>query len=317
MSFLAAAAVWAAIVALAALDGVWHGLSGREFVIALGVAAALFAFELFLAVPRVLEPVQRTLGARGGLLAPLVPLFALLIYSSSASHDWKAMLAGAAYVVVPALLVASSTGKQAGTWEDYAALLLLWLPVQFHWLQHLFPYPPQLTHSLTILLALSTGLAAFVLLRRLEGVGYALEWRREFTWVFPLLFAVYAAIAIPLGMKIGFLAWARSFKRVRSLPMTAIAILFLTAWPEEFLFRGLLQNLLSRTLNNSWAGLIVTSAIFGISHIFHAPYPNWKYVLLASIAGLFYGGAWMKTRSLVPGTLIHALVDILWHVLFR
>ena len=57
--------------------------------------------------------------------------------------------------------------------------------------------------------------------------------------------------------------------------------------------------------------------IFGLSHIFHAPYPNWKYVLLATIAGLFYGHAWMKTGSLLPGVLVHALVDISWHVLFR
>jgi membrane protease YdiL (CAAX protease family) len=35
------------------------------------------------------------------------------------------------------------------------------------------------------------------------------------------------------------------------------------------------------------------------------------------MAGLFYGHAWMKTRSLVPGTLVHALVDISWHILFR
>jgi membrane protease YdiL (CAAX protease family) len=40
-------------------------------------------------------------------------------------------------------------------------------------------------------------------------------------------------------------------------------------------------------------------------------------VLMASIAGIFYGLAWMRTRSLVPGVLIHAAVDISWHILFR
>jgi membrane protease YdiL (CAAX protease family) len=317
MSFPVAAAVWAAIVALAALDGIWRGFSGSRFAVALGVAAVLFAFELFLAAPRVLDRTGRLLGAWGGILAPLLPLFALLVYSFGVNHNWKLMLAGAAYAVLPALLVASSTGKPPGTWQDYAAVLLIWLPVEFRGMYRLFPYPPPLTHTLTILMALSTGVAAFVLLRRLDGVGYAVEWSRGFAWNFGLLFVVYAAIAIPLGMKIGFLAWAPSLARVRSLPLSAIGILFFTAWPEEFLFRGLLQNLLSRTLNNPWAGLVVASAIFGLSHIFHAPYPNWKYVLLATIAGLFYGRAWMKTGSLVPGVLLHALVDILWHILFR
>ncbi|MGH9689110.1 MAG: lysostaphin resistance A-like protein, partial [Candidatus Acidiferrales bacterium] len=89
------------------------------------------------------------------------------------------------------------------------------------------------------------------------------------------------------------------------------------AWPEEFLFRGLLQNLLSKSLKSSWLGLFVAAVIFGFSHILHAPFPNWKYVALASIAGIFYGLAWMRTRSPVPGVLIHALVDISWHILFR
>jgi len=317
MSFLAALAVWAAIVALAAFWGVWLGLAGRRFVIALGVAAALFAFELFHAAPPFLSRVRRILRTRGGAIAPLVPLFAVLVYAFGVTGDLKMMLAGAAYAVVPALLLASSTGKSPGTWEDYAAAVLFWLPVEFHWLYRLFPSPPQLTHTLTVLMALSTGVAAFLLLRRLDGIGYAIEWRRGFGWRVALHFAAFAAIAIPLGMRIHFLTWDPSFARVRSLPIVALGILFFTAWPEEFLFRGLLQNLLSRSFNNKWAGLLVASLIFGLSHILHAPYPNWKYVLLAAIAGLFYGHVWMKTGSLLPGALVHGLVDIPWHVLFR
>jgi membrane protease YdiL (CAAX protease family) len=309
--------MWAAIVAVAAFWGVWMGLAGRPFIVALGVAAALFAFELFLAAPPVLARVQRILRTRGGTIAPLVPLFALLVYAFGVTGSWKTMLAGAAYAVVPALLVAGSAGKSPGTWEDYAAAILFWLPVEFRWLYRLFPYPPQLTHTLTVLMALSTGVAAFVLLRRLDGTGYAIAWGRGFGWQVTLHFLAFAAIAIPLGMRIHFIAWDPNFARVRSLPIVALGILFFTAWPEEFLFRGLLQNLLSRTFGNQWAGLAVASLIFGLSHIFHAPYPNWKYVLLASIAGLFYGHVWMRTGSLLPGALVHGLVDITWHVLFR
>jgi membrane protease YdiL (CAAX protease family) len=318
MSVPAAVAVWAIVLAAAALEGVRHGLHGRPFAIALGVAAALFGFELFLAAPRVLAGIRGSFGGRGGILAPIVPLFATLIYGAAVTGDWRMMLAGAAYAVVPALLLASSAGKSSGTWEDYVAAIALWLPVGFRWMYSLFPYPPSLTHTLTILMALSTGVAAFVLVRRLDGVGYAVEWRRGFSANFALHFAIYAAIAIPLGIKIGFIAFDPAFSRMRaSFPLEALGILLFTAWPEEFLFRGLLQNLLSRTFKNEWAGLIAASGIFGLSHILHSPYPNWKYVLLATIAGLFYGHVWMRTRSLVPGTLAHALVDISWHVLFR
>ncbi|HEX4002194.1 MAG TPA: type II CAAX endopeptidase family protein [Candidatus Acidoferrales bacterium] len=325
VSFLAVGFVWAIVVAAAASLGLRAGFSGRHFEIALGVAAALFAFELFLALPGIQNAVLASFGNRGGILAPLVALSAVLVYSWGVAGGWRMMLIGAAYATVPALLLASSRAKAPGTWEDYAALLILWLPVEFRWMYHLFPYPAPLTHTLTILMALSTGVAAFVLLRRMPGVGYALEWRRGFAFHFGFNFLVFSAIAIPLGLKLGFLHWKPALPAIHAISLSGpagaalsgIGILLFTAWPEEFLFRGLLQNLLSKSFRSEWTGLVVASVIFGFSHILHAPFPNWKYVCLATIAGFFYGRAWMKTGSLVPGVLIHAAVDTLWHILFR
>ncbi|MFY9692025.1 MAG: type II CAAX endopeptidase family protein [Candidatus Acidiferrales bacterium] len=325
VSSLAVGIVWAIVVAAAAFLGLRAGFSGRHFADGLGVAAALFAFELLLALPSVQNAVLASLGNRGGTLAPIVPLFAVLVYSSSVAGGWRWMLIGAAYAVIPALLLASSRDNAPGTWEDYAALVILWLPVEFRWMYRLFPYPAPLTHTLTILMALSTGVAAFVLLRRMPGVGYALEWRRGFAFHFGFNFVIFSAIAIPLGLKLGFLHWKPTLPAIRAISLSgplgavvsAVGILLFTAWPEEFLFRGLLQNLLSKSFQSEWAGLIVASVVFGFSHILHAPFPNWKYVCLATIAGFFYGRAWMKTGSLVPGVLIHAAVDTLWHILFR
>jgi membrane protease YdiL (CAAX protease family) len=321
LGFPCAFVVWAAVVVAAGFEGMRRGFRGHAFVIALSVAAVLFGFELFLAAPRVLAWAQRSLGGRAAYLGPLVPLFAVLVYSLSVSGSWALLLLGAAYCVLPAILLASSAGKSPGTWEDYAALALIWLPavlpVPVRLLYRVFPYPPPLTHTLTILLALGTAVAGFVLLRRLDGVGYAIAWGRGFTANFVLHFAIFAAIAIPLGITLGFLAFQPSLERARSSPLTVLGILFFTAWPEEFLFRGLLQNLLSRAMKNQWAGLAVASVVFGFSHIFHAPFPNWKYVLLATVAGLFYGHCWIRTRSLLPGAFVHALVDISWHILFR
>jgi membrane protease YdiL (CAAX protease family) len=306
--------VWAAIVIATAFMGAWLGYSGPRFVVALSIAAALFGFELFLAVPPVLARTQRLLGG-GSFVVGLVPLIAVVAYSSLVGGDWKALLGGVLYVVVPILLLTSVSGRAPGQWEDYAAVTILWVPVWLQWVYRVFPYPTQLTHVLSVLLALSIGIAGFLLLRGVDNVGYALEWRRGFAWNFGFHFLVLAAIAIPVGLRLHFLVWAPSIHRLQ--PLVIIGILFFTAWPEELLFRGLLQNLLSRTFANEWAALIVTSIIFGFSHILHAPAPNWKYVLLASIAGFFYGRAWMKTKSLVPGVIMHALVDICWHVLFR
>jgi len=322
MNLATTSAVWTVIVGLATFYGIRLGYTGRSFALALGVAAALFAFELFFAAPRVLERARHLFGEHGAVLAPLVPLFAVLIYTIGVTGNWKTALLGAAYTVLPALLAATCIGKPAGQWQDYAAVLLIWLPIELRWqgltfLYLLFPYPPQLMHTLTILLALSTGVAAFVLLRRLDGIGYAVEWRRGFAWNVIFHFAVFAIIAVVLGLRIGFLTYAPSLSRLRTAPIEVVGILLFTAWPEEFLFRGVLQNILSRTFKNQWAGLAVASVAFGFAHIFHAPFPNWKYVFLATVAGLFYGRTWIKTGSLFPGAIVHALVDILWHVLFR
>jgi membrane protease YdiL (CAAX protease family) len=310
-------AVWVPIVVFVILLGFRLGYGGRRYGITLSVAAVLFAFEFFLACPSVLERARKFLGGHGRVLAPLVPLFAVLFYTTTVTGKWTWALAGAAYCVVPALLLASSAGEPPGSWEDYAAALIVWLPVEFRWMYHLFPYPTELSHTLTILLALSTGIAAFVLLRRMDGIGYEIVWRRGFGVNAAIHFLIFVAIAVPLGMHLGFLKFDPAVARLRSLPLATVGITFFTAWPEEFLFRGVLQNLLSRTLKNQWTGLAITAVIFGFSHILHAPFPNWKYVFLATIAGLFYGHVWMKTGSLFPGALMHALVDISWHLLFR
>jgi uncharacterized protein len=310
-------AVWVPIVVFVILLGFRLGYGGRRYGMALSVAAVLFAFEFFLACPPVLERARKLLGEHGGVVAPLLPVFAVLIYTTTVTGNWRFALAGAAYCVLPALLLANSSGRPPGTWEDYAAAMLLWLPVEFRWMYHVFPYPPELTHTLTVLLALSTGIAAFILLRRLDGIGYAIVWRRGFGANVAIHFLIFAAIAVTVGMQINFLKFDPTLFRLRTLPLATVGITFFTAWPEEFLFRGVLQNLLSRTSKNQWTGLAIASTVFGFAHILHTPFPNWKYVFLATVAGLFYGHVWMKTGSLLPGALVHALVDISWHVLFR
>ncbi len=64
---------------------------------------------------------QGALGQRGAVVAALVPLFAVLIYSSGVSGNWKYMLIGAAYAVLPTLLLAASAGRSGATCVDYAA----------------------------------------------------------------------------------------------------------------------------------------------------------------------------------------------------
>jgi len=293
------------------------GFEGARFFGVMAVCAVLLGGELFPAAPSVRERLLQWLGSRRGALAVLAPLFAFIAYAAIVSLGWKLAFVGVEYILLPGLLLAAMPRRENATVADYLCVLLIWLPVEFRWMYALFPYPPPLTHVLTILLAVNAGLAAFVFTRRFPGIGYAAEWRAGYAAAVAIHFLAFAAIAIPLGELLGFIHFDPSMARFRSVPVFAIGIFVFTAWPEEFLFRGLIQNLFSRSLRNEWWGLIAASFVFAASHLNNGGFPNWRYAILATIAGFFYGRVWMKTRSLLPGAIVHGLVDILWHLLFR
>jgi membrane protease YdiL (CAAX protease family) len=106
---------------------------------------------------------------------------------------------------------------------------------------------------------------------------------------------------------------------VLTLVADFIGIYLTVAIPEEFLFRGILQNLLVKTFQSSrheFYGLLVASVIFGLSHLHHAPVPNWRYAIMATVAGVFYGNAWRVRKRTSSSAFTHALVDTVWHFWF-
>jgi membrane protease YdiL (CAAX protease family) len=222
-----------------------------------------------------------------------------------------------AYALLPALLLSSVRGRPPGAWQDYAAAVALWLPVELRWLLDVWPLSGEFRYVLTTLLAINAGIAGFLLVRRLDGIGYAVAWGRRWSWLVLGHFAVFAALAIPLGQAIGFIAFEPHAERVKLLPLTLAGTLLFTAWPEEFLFRGLLQNLFEKSLRSPLAGLLVGAGVFGLSHINNLGFPNWRYVLLATLAGLFYGRVWQKTGSIFASAVVHTLVNTVWGLLFR
>jgi uncharacterized protein len=203
--------------------------------------------------------------------------------------------------------------EQRGTWCDYAVLLLLGLAVDLRWFE---PAWPAHLHSIAKILLLDLGLYGFLVIRGLKncGIDFRAKWRDLKIGLRELAF--YMPIAIPLGVALGFL----HFHRV-GLPWW-----FLLAWlytavfiaiPEEIFFRGWMQNLVERRIGRV-PGLIVTSLIFGLSHFNkRAVHFNWQYVLMATIAGIFYGRAWRAERRVAASAITHASVDTLWSIWLR
>lgn len=77
---------------------------------------------------------------------------------------------------------------------------------------------------------------------------------------------------------------------------------------EEMLFRGFLQPMLSYWLG-AWAGLILASLVFGLVHPF-----SMTYVVIASLAGFYFGATLWLTDNLLVAILAHAVYDF-WALL--
>lgn len=300
-----------------AFAGMWRGYGGMQFAFALATFAALFAVQVCLAAENVAARLAASFHPVR-LLLPILPFLVYLAYALGAGiFSWRLTGLALVYALAPCTLLFAADGKAPGAWQDYAAVLCIWLPPEMHLLQTAFPFPSAgLSHPLWAAYAISAGLIAFLLVRRLEGVGYRVAWGRSTAAAILLNLAWFLPVAIVLGRWIHFIEFGPTVARARALPLVALGILFFNAWPEEFLFRGLLQNLLSSTMRSEWAGLIFASVIFGLAHLNNGGFPNWRYALLATLAGLAYGSAWRATRSIFASALVHACVNTLWYAFF-
>lgn len=97
---------------------------------------------------------------------------------------------------------------------------------------------------------------------------------------------------------------------------------------EEFFFRVLLQERLAIMLRSPWGGLVASAVFFGLVHapgfylrttatqetlgahpslLMAAGYS----IVLTSLAGLFLGVLWIRTKNLVVLAIVHAATDLL------
>jgi len=97
---------------------------------------------------------------------------------------------------------------------------------------------------------------------------------------------------------------------------TFVMFLWVVALAEEFFFRAFLQRLLARAWRSETAGLLAASTIFGLAHLPFRHFPNWRFAIVAAVAGVFYGLAFLKAGSVRASMVTHALVVTTWRVFF-
>ena len=169
--------------------------------------------------------------------------------------------------------------------------------------------------------------------RLLESPVAGAAWPTAPTIVSPVLgvaIAVYFAVALtPLAQSLRGLRWRKAYAAaVRRgfahipglLPNTAVeraafALLSLTAGLcEEVLYRGFLIRFLHEcgVAMPLVGALAVSALVFGLAHA----YQGFKGVVGTTIGGLSLGLMFLLSGSLIPGIVVHALMDLqMVHVL--
>lgn len=285
------------------------------------VAAAVLALIPYLSVaffPAAAARLVRRLPAWAQIAVPAlfaIPYVLVALASGVFRFEWFGL-----YLLLPvgitALLMqaAKIDPDQRGTWRDFLVLVALGLAVDLRWFEGAWPAHLAVFNKI---LLLDAGIYGFVLIRQLGGTGFDLRLRRN-----DLLFglreaAFYTPIALSLGLALGFLHAHAVWPGVGAIAGAWIFTFFFVAVPEELFFRGWLQNLLEKRIGRV-AALLVTAVLFGLAHFNKRTATfNWRYVLLAALAGIFYGRAWRAERRVGASAVTHATIDAIWSLWLR
>ncbi len=257
------------------------------------------------------SPIDRLLR----VLTPALLAIPYAIFSIPRGEFHWTFFAGLALlpVALSALLEYSHLDRRFAC-QDCFALLAIALILELRVFSGAWPYPG--LGSLPKLYLADVALYLYLVVRRLDGVGYSFIPRlndfkvgiRE--WLFFLPFA------LGLGFLTHFIGFYPRHPSLGHVVGALLITFLLTAVAEELFFRGILQNLLTPRIGQPKA-LILTACLFGLSHFHKGAAFNWRYVILAAIAGIFYGRAWLVKRHLFASSLTHTLVDVVWGLWFR
>ena len=282
------------------------------------VAAAVILLSVILALfSERLQRLLQTAFARRPALIRTAPLALTALFAATAAYY------GAFSLPLLLLVLIYTLAPVACVWlgmSDLVAILLLWLPLEFGVGASLIPARAQGSlHAVAYGISIMLALALFLLFRRNKGMKYNLPRRWTdlrnsaigYVTLFPALLAV--------GLLTGFLDPPHAPRVSVATALVRVLLIFAgTALPEEILFRGLIQNWLVRRFGPSNLTIAAAALIFGCSHLDNGPQPlpNWRYALVASIAGFAFGKVFQKSTSITASALLHTAVNTTKHLWF-
>ena len=126
-------------------------------------------------------------------------------------------------------------------------------------------------------------------------------------------FTILAVVAMTLTVLAGYARWDP--KLPPWWPLWLWSMVFLTALPEEAVFRHLIQGGLQNWLGGAGRerllAAVVAGVLFGLAHFGG----GWTFVALATVAGIGYGWIYAATGSIAAAILAHTGLNLL-HLLF-
>lgn len=223
--------------------------------------------------------------------------------------------------------------KQALLWQDIGILAVLWISLEFGRIGTIYLPPVHSFVSLTMIFGLL--LLLYIYLIRLDfPLGYTFRLTTR-EWTIALFhFMILFVILVVIGGQTGFIRIADRLPGFQELLEKLVFIGFFVAIPQEILFRGVLYTLIEKKLQNRrynvlWA-LLISSLIYGLAHIndLYAPIINltfngrtipipWAFMIMSTMAGLFYGWVYIRTRKVAASALTHFLINASWFIFFN
>lgn len=250
-------------------------------------------------------------------LAPFA--VALLAARAADLVDTRGLLA------IAALVAACRMGEHAapGPWQGFGLALMLVLsagllvhavpgfanPVALDGVRmsaDSLPYTKYLNLDKGVLGLLLLALHAPARARRLPTAGAAAAalWQ----------FAIVTGAVMTLTVAVGYARWDP--KLPEWWPLWLASMVFLTALPEEALFRHVIQGGMHSWLGGGsrrrWTAAVGSAALFGLAHAGGGA----LYVVLATIAGLGYAVVYAGTGSVLAAIAAHTGLNLLHLLLF-
>jgi uncharacterized protein len=288
----------------------------------LGILFALIV-SLFARRPRqVLEEILHRKPVR--ILA--APILFTAVFQGAAALAGAASLSLAllmlGYTAAPAIcafLQGPGPASRPSTF-DFLTILLLWLPLEFAAGASLIPRPAQgFLHAVAYGIAILLSLVIFLGFRSFPGLRFNPPGHPRDYWLPLAAFALTAPVLALAGIGLGFIPPPHAASQSVGKMVSSAGVIFAaTALPEEILFRSLIQNLLMLRFGSSGRTLFIAALIFGCAHLNNGPQPlpNWRYMILATIAGWAYGVVFQRSSTVVSSAALHTLVDWTKHVFF-